>query len=91
MVLGQEDGRRQGRRRITDVDRAGAAGHDAVTASAAFIVRAWRDVTGHLTGVVERATTGEKARFQGAAALVEVIERMLVKPRTPPPDHMPEG
>jgi hypothetical protein len=53
-------------------------------APAAFIVRVWRDVAGQLTGVVERAATGEKARFQGAASLVELIERMLAKPGRPP-------
>ena len=91
MALGQGDRRRQGRRRIAGIDGTEDAGRSAVMAPAAFIVRAWRDAAGHLTGVVERAATGEKARFQGAAALIEIIERMLAKPKTPPPDHVREG
>jgi hypothetical protein len=49
-----------------------------VVAPRVFIVRAWRDAAGGLTGVVERVATGEKARFRGAEALVELIQRMLV-------------
>ena len=48
-----------------------------VVAPRVFIVRAWRDAAGGLTGV-ERVATGEKARFRGAEALVELIQRMLV-------------
>jgi hypothetical protein len=55
-----------------------------VVAPVTFIVRTWRDAAGLLTGVVERVATGEKARFQGAEALIQMIERMLAKPKTPP-------
>lgn len=57
---------------------------NAVMAPAAFVVRAWRDAAGRVTGVVERVATGEKARFQGAKAMAEIIERMLARPKEPP-------
>jgi hypothetical protein len=56
-----------------------------VTAPAAFIVRAWRDRAGRVSGVVERVTTGEKARFEDIEALAEIIRRMLARPRQAPP------
>jgi hypothetical protein len=43
-----------------------------------FIVRASRDASGRLHGIVERVKTGEKARFSGADGLSGVIERMLI-------------
>jgi hypothetical protein len=50
---------------------------DPVEAPAAFVVRAWRDAGGRLRGVVERVTTGERARFEGSRALAEIIERTV--------------
>ena len=41
-----------------------------------FIVRLEEDVTGDVTGVVERVRTGEKERFRGYGALADVIKRM---------------
>jgi hypothetical protein len=49
----------------------------AVGAPAAFIVRASRDASGRVTGVVERVATGEKVRFVGVEAMAAIIERML--------------
>jgi hypothetical protein len=63
-----------------------------VVAPATFIVRAWRDASGRLTGVVERVTTGEKARFEGAEGLAQFIQRTLAKPKAPPPPgNVPDG
>lgn len=46
--------------------------------TATFIVRVVRDGSADaLSGVVERARTGEKRRFRGAAGIGEMIERML--------------
>jgi hypothetical protein len=42
-----------------------------------FIVRAARDRSGLLRGVVERVKTGAKERFSGSDALGGVIEKML--------------
>jgi hypothetical protein len=41
-----------------------------------FIVRLEDDVTGDVTGIVERVRSGEKERFRGYAALGDVIKRM---------------
>lgn len=46
-------------------------------AAATFIVRLMRDDTGTVRGVVERARTGAKERFEGYEALGAVIARML--------------
>jgi hypothetical protein len=51
-----------------------------VIAPRVFVVRAWRDAAGRLTGVVERVATGEKTRFQGGEALVGLIEGMVAEP-----------
>lgn len=58
--------------------------NDEVVAPTTFIVRARRDGAGGLSGVVERAATGEKGRFQGADGLVELIQRMLADAKDPP-------
>ena len=50
-----------------------------VAAPAAFVVRASRDASGRVTGVVERVATGEKARFQGVEAMGELIQQMLAR------------
>jgi hypothetical protein len=42
-----------------------------------FIVRATRDRSGRLRGVVERVKTGAKERFAGTEGLGGTIERML--------------
>jgi hypothetical protein len=42
-----------------------------------FIVRASRDRSGRLRGVVERVRTGAKERFTGADGVGVLIERML--------------
>jgi len=42
-----------------------------------FIVRACRDHTGRLRGIVERVKTGEKQRFTGPDGVGGLIERML--------------
>lgn len=41
-----------------------------------FVVRLSRDEAGRVTGIVERVRTGEKARFEGVAAIATVIARM---------------
>ena len=56
----------------------GESGPDsAVAAPAAFVVRASRDATGRVTGVVERVATGEKARFVGVETMAAIIDRMV--------------
>jgi hypothetical protein len=62
---------------------------NAVVVPTTFIVRAWRDAAGRLTGVVERVATGEKARFEEAAALAGLIQRMLGP--VPPLRDMTDG
>jgi hypothetical protein len=57
----------------------------AVVAPAALVVRAWRDAAGRLTGVVERVTTGERVRFQGADVMAQIVERMVPKPKASGP------
>jgi hypothetical protein len=47
-----------------------------------FVVRLSRDDAGHVSGIVERVRTGEKARFDALDALVEVIGRMLAHDTT---------
>jgi len=42
-----------------------------------FIVRASRDRSGRLRGVVERVRTGAKERFSGADGIGTLIERLL--------------
>ena len=49
-----------------------------------FIVRLEEDVTGDVTGIVERVRTGEKERFRGSAALGEVVKRMAAVEDTRP-------
>jgi len=55
----------------------GSSEDNGVVVPRVFIVRAWRDATGRLTGVVERVATSEKARFHGADVLAGLIERMV--------------
>ena len=64
--------------------RVGGGEEDAVLAPTTFIVRVWRDAASRVTGVVERVATGEKARFQGAQAIAEIIERMMGRQKEPP-------
>ena len=59
---------------------AGCREGNGVVAPRVFIVRAWRDAAGRLTGVVERVATGEKTRFVGAAALAGTIDEMTSEP-----------
>ena len=47
-----------------------------------FIVRLTQGDGGALSGVVERVRTGEKERFQGVAALAEVIASMAQRETT---------
>lgn len=47
-----------------------------------FIVRLTRSDGGGLSGVVERVRTGEKERFDSAAALAELIARMAEREAT---------
>jgi hypothetical protein len=47
-----------------------------------FIVRLSRDDAGHVTGIVERVQTGEKARFDALDVLAEVIGRMVAHDTT---------
>jgi hypothetical protein len=47
-----------------------------------FVVRLSRDDAGHVSGIVERVRTGEKARFDALDALVEVIGRMVAHDTT---------
>jgi hypothetical protein len=47
-----------------------------------FVVRLSRDDAGHVTGIVERVRTGEKARFDALDVLVEVIGRMVAHDTT---------
>ena len=46
-----------------------------------FIVRLTRGEGGVLSGVVERARTGEKQRFDGVEGLAQVIARMVERER----------
>ena len=45
--------------------------------SVTFVVRAARQADGRLAGIVERVRSGEKQRFDHAAAIGRLIERML--------------
>ncbi len=49
---------------------------DAVVARTAFVVWLGRDTAGRFEGIVERARTGEKQRFQGLEGLGALIGRM---------------
>jgi hypothetical protein len=42
-----------------------------------FVVRVAPDDTGRLTGIVERVRTGEKHRFEGEAAIGQIIARIV--------------
>jgi hypothetical protein len=42
-----------------------------------FILRLSVDEAGRVTGIVERAKTGEKQQFHGVEAIGPLIERML--------------
>jgi hypothetical protein len=42
-----------------------------------FVVRVTRDETGATGGIVERLSTGEKARFRGLDALGGLVARMI--------------
>ena len=53
-----------------------------VTAWISFIVRVSR-MPAQLAGIVERVQTGEKHRFEGAAELCRVIERIVRGELTP--------
>jgi hypothetical protein len=47
-----------------------------------FIVRLTRDDRGGLSGVVERVRSGEKQRFDGVAALPDLIAAMVEREAT---------
>ena len=55
----------------------------------AFVVWLGRDADGHIEGVVERARTGEKHRFQGLEELGPLIGRMT-EAGTPAPLPRPD-
>jgi hypothetical protein len=76
---------------VREVGVTGGGEENGVVAPTVFIVRARRDATGRLTGVVERVATGEKARFQGSASLADLIQQMLPRPRESPRGQAPEG
>ena len=42
-----------------------------------LIVRIWQDDAGRLSGVVERARTGEKVRFHGLETLSRAVAALL--------------
>ena len=42
-----------------------------------FVVRVTQDETGATGGIVERLSTGEKARFRGLEALGDLVARMV--------------
>ena len=42
-----------------------------------FVIRVTQDETGATGGIVERLSTGEKARFRGLDALPNVMARMI--------------
>jgi hypothetical protein len=42
-----------------------------------FVIRVTQDETGATGGIVERLSTGEKARFRGLDALGSLITRMI--------------
>jgi hypothetical protein len=46
-----------------------------------FVVRVTQDETGATGGIVERLSTGEKARFRGLEALGGLIARMIERGR----------
>jgi hypothetical protein len=48
-----------------------------VQSSVTFVVRVSADAAGQPRGVVERVRTGEKAAFEGWAAIGAVIARMV--------------
>jgi hypothetical protein len=54
---------------------------DALPGLASFVVRVSRQDTSGLTGTVERVRTGERHRFQDAAALVRLIEALVEQER----------
>jgi len=56
-----------------------------VAARISFIVRVVPRDRGPLTGVVERIGTGEKHRFESAAEMGRIIERIVGDERTDAP------
>jgi hypothetical protein len=42
-----------------------------------FVVRVTKDEAGATGGIVERLSTGEKARFRGLEALGDLVARMI--------------
>jgi hypothetical protein len=42
-----------------------------------FVIRVTQDETGATGGIVERLSTGEKARFRGLEALGDLVARMI--------------
>ncbi|MGH7315069.1 MAG: hypothetical protein ACRELW_03110 [Candidatus Rokuibacteriota bacterium] len=50
---------------------------DPARADLTFIVRVSRDRAGRLRGIVERARTGEKWRFEDSQAIGRLVERMV--------------
>lgn len=59
---------------------------DGPSGFATFIIRIWHDDSGRISGVVEWVRTGERIRFQGLAAISEVIARMVERAKG---DHEP--
>ena len=45
--------------------------------SVTFVIRATRQPDGRLAGVVELVRSGEKHRFEGAAAIGRLVEQMI--------------
>ena len=52
-----------------------------IGASMVFVIRVTQDETGATGGIVERLSTGEKARFRGLEALRGLIARMIERGR----------
>jgi hypothetical protein len=50
---------------------------DPARAALTFIVRVSRDRAGRLRGIVERARTGEKWKFEDSQAIGRLVERMM--------------
>jgi len=50
---------------------------DPARADLTFIVRVSRDRVGRLRGIVERARTGEKWKFEDSPAIGRLVERMV--------------
>jgi hypothetical protein len=55
----------------------GGVSPDPARADLTFIVRVSRDRAGRLRGIVERARTGEKWKFEDSQGIGRLVERMM--------------